>query len=323
MASGNNTTLGFGVEASWGTAATISKHIPIISESLKRSQGEIYDPSLRGSRSRYSTDRKPGIIEIAGDFQTAGYISGLEPLFLAAFGKVVTATALEGATIAKKHTFTLDENLKSMSIEKRIGATFFKYTGLMISQLRCSAEAGRALQFTWSVIGKDEANAETGATVSYPAANSYFYCKQASLTIDGTPVSVPRVEWTLDNALHNRGPALGSLVTRGIKPGLRNVTGTVVADFDDATQYNKFVEGTPAALVLAYEDDSTIETISGTAIKAKLTVTLPTVFYTGETPTTSGPDEIPQNLPFTAYNDGTNAEIKLELINSTATVEGA
>lgn len=324
MALGAMTTLGYGVETNWGTGTAIGRHVPIISEGLRRTQNSVYDMALRGSRSRFGADRKQGTVEIGGDVVTPGYIMGLEGMFLAAFGNVVTSAAVAGATLAKKHAFSLGDDLKSLTIEKKLGNQYFKYAGMMVSQLQCSAEVGQGLRFTWSFVGRDEAVSAAGAAPNFLPNNTYFYFKGASLTVAGSSITSPRVEWTLDNALKNRGPALGSLVTRGIKPGLRAVTGRIETDFDSITEYNRFIQGTPASLVLTYEDDTVIETVPGTPqtlVRPRLTVTFPQVFYIGETPTTSGPDEIPQSLPFEAYSDGIESEIKLELINSTVEVD--
>ena len=68
--------------------------------------------------------------------------------------------------------------------------------------------------------------------------------------------------------------------------GLRAYTGSMTADFDGLTQYNRYLGTDQSALVIVIQDGT-----------SDLTITT-NVMYTGSTPTVSGPEVLKQESPF-------------------------
>jgi hypothetical protein len=90
-----------------------------------------------------------------------------------------------------------------------------------------------------------------------------------------------------------------------IPNALYAITGTLQAEFEDMTAYNRFVNKTLAQLDVTWTAPTLIEG----ALYPYLKVTLQNVEFTGETPKVSGPDIVQISLPFEAVYDGTNGPI--------------
>ena len=92
---------------------------------------------------------------------------------------------------------------------------------------------------------------------------------------------------------------------------MRTYDGTLDAYFDDLTIYNRFVTGTEAALVLTFEGP---DITAGFTELLEITLNIRT---DGDTPTVSGPDEIPQNVTYKAL--GNAAPVSVTYRTSDAT----
>ncbi len=110
-----------------------------------------------------------------------------------------------------------------------------------------------------------------------------------------------------DNALSERFFICQDTTEEPLETGLRSYTGTVSADFEDLTAYNRFVNGTEAALVLTCTAGS--NTLVATC----------NVRFDGKTPNVGDRGVIEQSLPFVCLGSTDAAAITVVITNSDAT----
>lgn len=188
----------------------------------------------------------------------------------------------------------------------------FDYVGCMIDSWTLAFDAtgdGAMVSFEVDVVGRTEDTAQTLATPSYPVVTSWTSV-QSSLTIAGSAYCVDSLSLTGANNLRRNFEACAA------SPGLINLTenaarvysGSMVADFKDLTAYNRFVNGTEAALVT---------TITAGA-SASLTITS-NVRFDGETPNVASDEILKNPLPFTCTGTTDANVITAVMINTDAT----
>lgn len=120
---------------------------------------------------------------------------------------------------------------------------------------------------------------------------------QGALTIGGTSTPVKDVSLKFASAMAtNRyliGPN-GALAKEQLENGLKDISGTITPEFTDLTAYNRYINGTEAALVLTFTSGTTIP---GSATPYSTTITL-NVRFDGDTPNVASADIIAQPLQF-------------------------
>lgn len=305
--------LGWGEETTWGTAATISKFIEIVSESLTYEQRNLYSNTIRNTRSRAKALYIPGARLVRGDVQFEFLQKGLGQWIKAAMGSVVTSTP-GGGVNTRLHTFSLEDVLPAgLTIEVEKTPKWHKYTGGKVSAMTWEAEVEQILRMSTSVIGKDEAVAGSGASPSFPSANEPLVFTQGVFTVDATAKKVRSFRVTIDNRIRDDDFRLGQTTLESADARARVVSGQFRIPYDSTSEaiYTAFKAFTPAALVLTFTG-SLIEGV----LNNQLIITLPVVYYDGETPVLRGhEEEIELVVPFTAFKDTLN-EVKVELQNT-------
>jgi hypothetical protein len=167
----------------------------------------------------------------------------------------------------------------------------FDYIGCMVDSWTLSFDAtgdGQMVQFEASIIGYGEDTAQSLLTPSYPTVTS-LTSVQSSLTIAGSAYCVDSLTFTGANNIRSNFEACAAQAGRAniTENGVRTYSGTLVSDFKDLTAYNRFVNGTEAALVT---------TISAGA-SASIVLTS-NVRFDGETPNVTSDEVLKQSLPF-------------------------
>lgn len=306
--------LGIGEESVYGTAVAPSKFMEFRSESIKKTIAEYISAGIRNTPNEQKGQRMQGRVDVGGDITMDAYLNGQGVLWKHALGKV--ASVQQGTTTAYLHTFSCEDDLlsgpeTSLSVEVERDARAFKYSGMRISQLKMKQGDSGALELTWSFKGKDEALVASPTQATYPAPNKMIGLGlDALFTIGGVPYHPSNFEITLTNKFDEGRYGFGR--TRYGLPFMgREVTGTVTIDFDDQTVYDMFVNGAPAALQLKYTGS-----VIDSTYNEELVVSLPTVFFNGDTPNIGGKETINLTLPFRAFQDGTSKPIEVKLQNA-------
>lgn len=182
----------------------------------------------------------------------------------------------------------------------------FRYEGGKVMSWTLNAAVGELL--TCSLTLDFEAEDSTQAaltTASYPSGMIPFSFLDGALTVGGTATHVREAKVTGNNNLANERYFIrGSGLKKEPMDQGREYSGSLTAEFEDKVAYDRFVNGTEAALVLTFTGPSPFT----------FKVDAPLVRFDGETPTVGGPDIIPMNLPYRCLDDS----ITLQIVNQDA-----
>lgn len=135
------------------------------------------------------------------------------------------------------------------------------------------------------------------ASASYSSAIQPFHYDHCSLTIAGSSVKVSEATLTGNNALNDNRRFLGQrYIEEPLEAGIREYGGTLVGEFTDRTQYQRFVNGLDAALVVTFSNGTDSVAITEN------------IRFTGTTPEDNGTDIVKQSLPFEALATSAGAD---------------
>ncbi len=290
--SGIGGTLGIKTETVYGTPATVDEFIPIISEGIQRTEEHTLSRAIRNRYVLASDQWNGGVIDIGGPIELELTTKNIRTLFKAMFG---------GETGTSPYTYTPVENTVSMTVQvgrpSILGTVHpFTYAGTKVTSWEISATVGETVSLSIEVIAQSETTATALVAATYPVSLLPFKFTGATLSIAGSSVNYVR-EMSLsgDNKFERRN-YLGSQTT--LEPlafDLYEYTGTVVTDFESLTAYNRFVNGTEAAMVLTF-----------TRGTSTIVITM-NVKFSGATPNVSDRGVLAQELPFMCVGSTTDA----------------
>lgn len=295
--SGLASQLGLAAESTWGTAVTVSTFVPLVSETMGTTIPWLESNAMLAGRNVMTADQQcQGNREVGGDLQLElptnstiirllleqmfGSVSGTGPwtftpgdLWGKSFSAQVGVPGVDGTVRAKT------------------------YDGCKVSSWEIAATAGELVTLGLSIIAEDETTATALASASYGAGAAIPFCfAGATATVAASAVNVRSLTLAGDNALTRRNFLGSRLTAQPIGAGKREYTGTLDLEFVDLTAYNRFVNGTTAAVVLTFVGPGT----------SQLVVTM-NCRFDGQTPQVSGAEIVGQPLPFKAVASTTDA----------------
>lgn len=303
-----NTQLGLGEETTVGTGVTVSRFydLDVAGESIKQSIDRIENQGLRsgGRRMLGSNNWVPGKVGVAGDVALSVMNKGFGVIFKHCLGAVATSTP-GGATLTRDHKCTVGPtDGKGLTIQlgrtDNTGTTqAFTYTGCKVNQWELSNDTSGMLMLKLTVDGQAETTATGLATASYPTGLLPFAYTKGVITVGGTELPVTDYTLTGDNGLATDRYFIRSSTPASKKEQLeggqlREYGGNIGVEWSGLTDYNRFVNGTTATVVLTYTSTVAIEA----TFFPTITVTLDTVRFDGETPVVTGPEILKQSIPF-------------------------
>ncbi len=318
MATQVDDQLGIAEESTYGTPVTVSRFYEFVSESLALHVERIESKAIRSGKLVGRSDRwAPGRRTVDGDIEMELANKSMGLWLKHMFGGVALGAPVSGVTT---QTFTPAALPTGLTIQKGVvdsGGTVrpFTYPGCKITSWELGGKVGEIGRLKVSIDGNDEATATGLATASYPANLGLLVFTQATLTVGGSAVNARECTVKGDNGLATSRHFLGSaLAKQPLQADWRKYSGMIDADFDDLTAYNRFVNGTEAALVLQFDGG-----IAGGAVHYLLQVTC-NVRFDGETPKAEvGMSQQP--LPFVCLDSGAGAGAAITAIyQSTDTV---
>lgn len=312
LASGLAGQMGLVAEVTYGTFVAPSRWMEFVAESLILERERIESAGIRAGR-RVLHRWAAGIQRVTGDvsLELAPQNQGI--LFEHMFGGKATTGAGPYT-----HTFTPGD-LAGKSLAVQIGRPDiagvvrpFSYLGMKVASWEISAAVNEYAMLNLSMYGAHEDTAQTLGTASYPGTLTPFTFLQGVVSVAGSGFDVKEATLTGDNGLAIDRHFLRTTTPERPKEPLeatrREYTGTLTADFIDLTAYNRFVNGTEAALVLTF-----------TSAPHTLTITM-NVRYDGTTPNIAGDELLEQSLPFKALSTTSDAAaITAVLVNGDAT----
>jgi hypothetical protein len=203
--------------------------------------------------------------------------------------------------------------MSSWTVEKEFNdiVQFMVYKGMVPNVLNLSLEAQSIITGSIEYVGKDgvlqQVSAGTGAATDAPAnqvMNTGVHV--GSIREGGAEVTSAHIK-TLTMAINNnlRGkPAVKVVGNAGIGAGSINVTGTMVAYFEDETLFSKYMDGVATSVDFRVTDDSGKSNI----------VTMNNVKFTdGDVLATGANQDVMASLQFEAIRDvTTNSVIQVD-----------
>ncbi|MFI7678564.1 phage tail tube protein [Actinophytocola sp. NPDC049390] len=314
MAVSDKAQLGAKTETTYGTsAAPVDKFFDFVSESAAFEQTRIESSSLRAQSRVITTDNWAlGSQSVSGDFDMELRPKGQAFWLAHAIGTAVTSQPdAAGNPTVYLHTITpaaLPQSFTLQIAKPDIADTAhpFTYTGCRVSDWELTCEVDSFAHLKLSFLGQAESTATALAVASYPTGNKPYTFVQGTITVAGSAAKVKSLSLQGANNLTDDRVFLGStLRDRPEENALREYTGSLEAEFNGLTQYNRFVQGTEAEVVLLFEG----ATISSTyKYQCKITMN---VRFDGETPKVGGPEIVQAPMPYKVINNGTTS-IKVE-----------
>lgn len=310
--SGLSNQIGIAEETVYGTYVAPTRFLEFISEGLtvekrqleSRSTGSMF---LKSGRVRHYIRGGGGQIELPFMNQ------GMGLLLKHALGAV--ATAHIGATAEYQHTFTpaADGGFGDfLTVQKGLADTGgtvrpFNYLGMKVTQWELQQAIDANLLFRLTFDGKTVETASALGVASYPAALTPLSFIDAVITIDTVETCIREFTLTGTRALDVARICLGNSKREPVANGEFVIGGTLGREFEGTAQYDDWIAGAEAALTATWQYGE----VEPGGAPFGLTITIPSLFYTGETPQANGSEITLQNLPFKATDNGTDPVITL------------
>ena len=313
--------LGIAAEVTYGTYVAPARFLEVVSENLQLDVQRIESRGIRaGRRVLLSSQWAPGRRGAGGPvaLELANVGQGL--LWKHALGGVATAGPTDSAYT---HTYTPGD-LSALSLTVQVGkprqdgtVSPHSYLGCVIAGWELSCAAGEIPLWTLNMLAQDETTAQSLGAASYPAAHRPFTFVQGTLSIGGSAVDVASVTVRGENTLADdryfiRGSGLRRIP---LENGWRRYTASIVANFDNLTQYDRYRNATEAALSLAF-----VGGLVGSSATYDLTVS-GNVRFDGTTPNLDGPEllDLPLEAVFIASGAADGSAITVTQRTSEAT----
>lgn len=313
LKSGLAAQIGIKTESTWGTAVTVDRFNPLVSESMTEKIERLESSGIvPGARVLRSAQWAVGNIEVSGDVGMELYQQGMGLWFRHMFGAVSTTGA--GPYV---HTFTpgdmADDHFTMQIGKPDVGGTVrpFTYAGCKVTEWELAAKAGELVTLGVSVVGRDLTTATSLATASFgTGSGTPFTFAHASVTIAGTAAFVKEVTLKGSNGLAVDRRGVGSAYLKEpLEAELREYSGDLVMEFESLDQLNMFRNASENALVLTID--------AGAAAKCVITTN---VRYDGSTPEVNGRGVVELKMPFKCVGASTDAgAITAVLTNSDST----
>jgi hypothetical protein len=298
--SGLSAQLGIAEESVYGTPVTVTRFYEFTDESMAMDIERIESAGLRsGTRVQRSDRWVAGQKSVGGDVTMELATKSFGVWLKHALGGLVTSQPNIGPDpTVFDHTFTPGDLPVSLTVQvgrTDIGGTTrpFTYEGCRVSEWELSASVGELAMFKATLLGEDEVTATALATASYPTTLQLLSFVNGSLTVAGSAFDVKEFSLAGNNGLADDRYFFGSALRKQpLEAEMRVYDGELKAEFTDLTAYNRYVNGTEAAMVLLFRGPS----ISGTFFY-DLQVTA-NVRFDGDTPSVGGTEIVELPLKY-------------------------
>lgn len=320
--SGLAAQLGVAEETTWGTVVTPSRFYEFRNESLAQTIERMESQGLRAGTRVLRSDRwVAGQKEVGGNIEMEVANRSFGLWLKHALGTIATTQpdAVNDPTVYD-HTATPGDLPVGLTTQvgrpDEAGTVHpFTYHGCRVASWELSANVGEIGVLSVSLTGEDEDTSTALAAASYPAGLTLLTFVEATLQIAAASVDVRSITLRGDNGLNADRPQLGSQLRRqATEADMRTYDGDIDAYFADLVAYNRFVNGTEAALELLFQGAVIAGGTGSFNYELKATAN---VRFDGETPNVDGPDELDQPLAFKCLDSGTGPGSALTIVYRT------
>lgn len=314
LPSGLAAQIGIKTESTWGTAVTVDRFAPLVSESLTEKIARMESGGIiAGARALRSAQWAAGNVDISGSIGLELYQQGMGLWFRHMFGALSTSGAGPYT-----HTFTpgdlTDDHFTCQIGKPDVSGTVqpFTFTGCKIMGWELAAKAGELVTLGLDVVGKSLATGTSLATASIASgAGTPFTFKHAAVTIAGGAANVKGITMKGVNglAVDDRRFLGSEFIKEPLEAELREYTAELDMEFESLTQMNYFRNGTENALVLTIDAGSTAKCVITTNVR-----------YDGSSPEVQGRGLTQLKVPVKCIGPSTDAgAITAVLTNSDST----
>lgn len=293
--SGIAASYGFKLESAVGTPITVDTHLPLISESIKRTEAFTESAGiLAGRRLMQSSQWNSGNITTGGDVQTELYTTSIRSLLTAMMGTETGGTLTYTYTPADLYGDSLTVQIGRPDTAGTINP--FTYPGMKVASWEIACAAGEIATMGLTFMGciADEGTATALVAPTYAAGLRPIKFSGANIVVaGGTLATVKQFTLSGDNKLEERRYLGSQFSAEPIESDLRSYTGSIQAQFDSLTAYQRYINHTEATLVATLANGTSVVKVTAN------------VRFDGETPNVGGRAVLEQSLPFTVIAPGT------------------
>ena len=272
-----NSFLRVGEESTWGTAqTTTTQDIKLISSTLQLTQERERRTHLSVPASGLLSGTFEGFRQSGGSIDVPAFYDGIGVLIKCALGSLSSAGSGDPYT----HTYTPAFDQPSMTMDFQRGTnlddSMERFTGMKVSSMTISAEAGAEMTCSFDLIGKDGATRTANITSDFPPYDQVYHYEAGSLTMGGTlsiaSLDIRSFELSMDNKLDRRNLLGSKLTGEPVPTDVREVTMSITCDVTDNSLYNDSLAGNAGNVSITFTrsadsnhhfkitlDDATIE----------------------------------------------------------------
>lgn len=301
----------------YGSGATATRFLEIVSESVGLDVGRVESSALRAGNRVLRTDRwVSGRRDVAGDINFEVATTGFGLLFKQMFGASQITTPTNGV-LTRDHTYTIADPTGQSHVyqfgrpDTNGNANPFTYPGGKIISWELSTDLDGLLMLKVTVNCQDEQQTVALAAASFPSQQplswvggaismggaNVGYCTKISITGD---LALNAARYFQNNSVLKKEPLPNALAVYG---------GTISLEFFDTSAYNRYVNGQLAQIITSWTGPL-IEAVTPNYFNT-VQATIPNARFDGTTPNVSGADVLTLDQPFKALFDGAASPVTL------------
>jgi len=247
FAQGSRSRLAYGVESTFGTAASTYTNLPFNTHSLNLTKDRVAGNEIQPDRmprvDRHGNRQTAG--DIVVDLRDGDYDDLIESAMLSTF----STNVIKVGTTPKFLTF---EDYASDIDQARL------FTGCAVNTMAVSLAPNQMVATTFGIVGKDMTIGATEKTAAAASGAAPFDSYSGDLAIGNVGASsavaiVTGMDFTLTNSF---APTfvIGDDSAPSLEYGMATVEGTLSAYFEDAALINRFLNETETELEVSVDD---------------------------------------------------------------------
>lgn len=322
------TQLGTADETTYGTAVTVSRFQPFISESIQPETFRTRTPGLRNGKRVARTDEMvPGVLGYTGSLELPIESKGFGIWLARSLGAVASSGPTGGAY---QYVGTIDPDNCLPSFTTQVNRPFapcnatdqaFTWEGCQVASWELSVSVDEVVKFSAEIVAEDGTTGTSLAAATYPSSVQPLAWSKAALTIGGTSVPITQFSLKCNNNLKTDRHYLQNSPRRAkaARDDFPEITVEFEADFDSLTQYNRFVAETAAGTQAAVVFTATAATAITTGVYPGVSISLPAVDFTEVGVSVGGPEMLMQSITGMVLDNGTDEPISVTYTTSDST----
>lgn len=247
FAQGSRSRLAYGVESTFGTAASTYTNLPFNTHSLNLTKDRVAGNEIQPDRmprvDRHGNRQTAG--DIVVDLRDGDYDDLIESAMLSSF----STNVIKVGTTPKFLTF---EDYAADIDQARL------FTGCAVNTMAVSLAPNQMVTTTFGIVGKDMTIGATEKTVTAASGAAPFDSYSGDLSIGNVGASAPvaivtGMDFTLTNSF---APTfvIGDDSAPSLEYGMATVEGTLSAYFEDSALINRFINETETEIEVSVDD---------------------------------------------------------------------